>query len=674
MSKKSYESAAESLREQGKSAYFKRKFKTAFAYFEKAAELGDAEAQCRLGEFYDDFGYGFPVDFKKARELYEKSYAQGFMRAGAQLSTLYEDNLAGMRDKKKAEALLDAVCKSDDSIAKFFKALRMLDTESGQSLLREVETDAEFVREFGRLSPLADFVAQDKLPPKERSAALKKLVKNLREQAKHVVSDSAFYFVCGMLLNGEDDDAAEVFLRKSAENGTAEFKAECAYFLWLHGKKGAGTLALESLEQARSIKGMITLGACYLDGSEMPQKEEEAEYWLKNAIKESDPESDKSEIALAEYWLGRLELEMRGNPDLAENYFRSAAEKENEYAAVFLCKLLFSRENPEAFARAEKLADAGAWQGVSVLASCYRDGLGVKKDYSKFLELARRLDEGEISDGTYMLATAYRSGLGVPADIEKAIEIFKRAEKLGDRDAASQIADIYFHSTPADSRAFKWAKKGVEYKDDNAMLILACCYRDGIGTRKNEEKELEWNLQAAEHGNAVGAFNAGLIFYIRDEFRRARELLTFAYENECSPAAAILSKCEFEDGDGDKDAAKKWAEIAIKNEDPAGYPVLGACYLHGVGGVKRDRKRAVELWKKGACLGDKHCARLLEDENETVPAPLTEKQETPQESEPQNAPESADAAGTQIFCVHCGTGNPGFAKFCCVCGKKLEQG
>ena len=86
MAKKSSETPAESLRQQGKTAYFRCDFKTAFELFEKAAELNDAEALCRLGEFYDDFGHGFTVDFKKARALYEKSYALGFARAGTQLS------------------------------------------------------------------------------------------------------------------------------------------------------------------------------------------------------------------------------------------------------------------------------------------------------------------------------------------------------------------------------------------------------------------------------------------------------------------------------------------------------------------------------------------------------------------------------------------------------------
>ena len=666
MAKKSSENPAESLREQGKTAYFRREFKTAFELFEKAAELNDAEALCRLGEFYDDFGHGFPVDFKNARALYEKSYALGFARAGTQLSTLLEDNLAGMRDKKKADELLDEACNRDDPLAKVIKALKTDDEEEGLRLFLEAEADEAFVREFGKFSALVKFTAKTDLTPKEYDKELKKLVKNFQSQAKNVVNDSAFNLLCAVVLSGQDDDAAEMFFRKSAENGPSRSKAECAYFLWSHGKKGAGKLALESVEQSRSTKGMLALGACYLDGSEMPQKAEDAEFWLKKALTESDPEVEAKVIALAEYWLGRLELDLRDNPEAAQNYFRQSAEHGNTGAGIMLCKILFSQDNPEAFEWAQKLAEDNVWQGVSVLASCYRDGLGVKKDYQKFVEYVRKLDENDIADGTYMLATAYQNGLGIPENKDKAIRLFKRADKLGDKDAATQIADIYFHQNPPAPQTFKWAKKGVENESDGAMLILACCYRDGIGTERDPEEELRWNLESAAYGNAVGSFNAGLIYYSQDKYTQARDLLTSAYEKGCINAAAILSKCEFEDEDGDKAAALKWAKIAIEKNDAGGYPVLGACYFHGTGGVKRNRARAIELWRKGAALGDHHCRRLLEDEKEEAPAPLAEQSEAPGKS--------ADSGSQDhVFCVHCGFKNPGFAKFCCACGKKIES-
>ena len=192
MAKKSYENPAESLRKQGKTAYFRREFKTAFELFEKAAKLNDAEALCRLGEFYDDFGHGFPVDFKNARALYEKSYALGFARAGTQLSTLLEDNIAGMRDKKKADELLDEACNRDDPLAKVIKALKTDDAEESLRLFQEAETDEEFVREFGKFSPITKFTAKTDLTPKEYDKELKKLVKNFQSQAKNVVNDSAF--------------------------------------------------------------------------------------------------------------------------------------------------------------------------------------------------------------------------------------------------------------------------------------------------------------------------------------------------------------------------------------------------------------------------------------------------------------------------------------------------
>ncbi len=412
MAKKSSSDSASALLAAGKKAYFKRDFKAAFPLFEKAAELGDAEAQCRLGEFYDDFGHGFSVDFKKARELYEKSYAQGFFRAGAQLSTLFEDNQAGMRDKKKAAELLDEACSHGNPLAKFFKAIKTIAEENhatSRKLFLEAEEDEEFVREFGKLSPLTEFAKKTEEAPEEHEKELEKLVKNFREQAKRVVNDSGFNLLCALILSGEDDDAAETFFLKAAENGPSSTKAECAYFLCLRGKKGAGPLALEAVENLQSVKGMLTLGVCYLDG---------------------------------------------------------------------------------------------------------------------------------------------------------------------------------------------------------------------VGVEHDEDSELEWNLRAAEHGNPVGAFNAGLIHYGRDEYAQARELLSSAYEIGIKDAASVLARCEFEDSDGDDEVALRWAKIAVKNNNSDGYPVLGACYYNGRGGVKRNRARAAKRKTRNAaekrvtertrlCCGNANLLRLL---------------------------------------------------------------
>ena len=75
---------------------------TAFFYYEKAAEQGNATAQFNLGYFYDE-GLGVEQDYKKAKEWYEKAAEQGNATAQFNLGYLYENGLGVEQDYKKAK-------------------------------------------------------------------------------------------------------------------------------------------------------------------------------------------------------------------------------------------------------------------------------------------------------------------------------------------------------------------------------------------------------------------------------------------------------------------------------------------------------------------------------------------------------------------------------------------
>ena len=54
----------------------------------KSAEEGDASAQYRLGQLYDE-GAGVPQDYRQAKEWFEKAAKQGHVGAQLNLGTLY---------------------------------------------------------------------------------------------------------------------------------------------------------------------------------------------------------------------------------------------------------------------------------------------------------------------------------------------------------------------------------------------------------------------------------------------------------------------------------------------------------------------------------------------------------------------------------------------------------
>lgn len=71
-----------------------RNYTLAREWFEKGADVGDADCTFNLGTLYQG-GHGVPRNQSKAVELFEKARAKGSWRACYQLMMLYEGGWAG---------------------------------------------------------------------------------------------------------------------------------------------------------------------------------------------------------------------------------------------------------------------------------------------------------------------------------------------------------------------------------------------------------------------------------------------------------------------------------------------------------------------------------------------------------------------------------------------------
>ena len=76
-----------------------------FAYQKKMADYGNAEAQTKLGEMYEE-GHGTAQDFAVAREWYEKAAAQGYAPASEKIKKLEAREQRAVAAAKAEEARL----------------------------------------------------------------------------------------------------------------------------------------------------------------------------------------------------------------------------------------------------------------------------------------------------------------------------------------------------------------------------------------------------------------------------------------------------------------------------------------------------------------------------------------------------------------------------------------
>lgn len=189
--------------------------------------------------------------------------------------------------------------------------------------------------------------------------------------------------------------------------------------------------------------------------------------------------------------------------------------------------------------------------------------------------------------------------------------------------------------------------QAAENGDEVAMQRLAMAYLKGEnGLEANGEKAVYWNKRLAEAGDPIGMFNLGLHtakgYGTPRDFIKAAEWMEKAASagdpDACAPAeeyrrmADNLKKAETGDAQAQADLAGgymtlggslneagpeddykeclKWANKSANQDNGDGLWILALAYEHGRG-VVQDKKKAVELYKKGAEMGHAKCQHSL---------------------------------------------------------------
>lgn len=131
---------------------------------------------------------------------------------------------------------------------------------------------------------------------------------------------------------------------------------------------------------------------------------------------------------------------------------------------------------------------------------CYYNGKGVGRDYrqaemflSKFLE---GLKSGtRYHNAKYMLAMQYIEGLGIPRDYKKGVAALQPLADVSS-DAMIALARCYENGlgTKKDiEKAFKLYEQAYIFGSTEAAQHLSYCYRNGININKNPIKAAEWS-------------------------------------------------------------------------------------------------------------------------------------------------------------------------------------
>lgn len=194
-------------------------------------------------------------------------------------------------------------------------------------------------------------------------------------------------------------------------------------------------------------------------------------------------------------------------------------------------------------------------------------------------------------------------------DMMSLEEKIEKAEG-GDKFAMAQLAQAYLDGDGEveqdPKQAAYWFRKEAELQDAEGAFNLGLLYAKGFGVERDFVQAAEWMEKAVAWGDGDGAAPA-------KQYRTMAENLKKAQAGDAAAMAEVagtymaMGGSLAQAGAGDDYAESlKWAQKAVDAGCPAGYWPLALAYEHGRG-VQQDKRKAVELYRKGAELGHAAC-------------------------------------------------------------------
>lgn len=110
------------------------------------------------------------------------------------------------------------------------------------------------------------------------------------------------------------------------------------------------------------------------------------------------------------------------------------------------------------------------------------------------LELKKLSDEGD-REAQGVLAYYYQEGINVKKDYEKSLELYLKSAENGNTTSMINIAYLYSNGIGVEQNhkeAFKWNLQAAENDDSSGMFNVSRKYEFGLGVERNPEKATYW--------------------------------------------------------------------------------------------------------------------------------------------------------------------------------------
>lgn len=354
----------------------------ALQWYQKAAEVGDTNAMEMLGVIFE---YYPPPNLDEARRWYQRAADAGDAGAMYSLSTIYGDGRGIAQDKAAEQAWLDKALAAGSGAAY---------QEMARRALRQTPPDREAAEQWLERGALA--------------------------------GDGECAY---QLSRSKDGETALKWLRLGAEkrNPNACF---ALYSRLVQNKDQPADMA----EADRALHCAAELGhgeAMYRLGRSRPPAEAAA--WYERAIRLHHAEALNAYGELLEKGLG-----VPRNPELAKEYFKTAAEMGNFAAYVNYARLIEAYE-PEEAQRWYRAAAEGGYPPAQRIygEQLLHEPFGIYRNDG--IDYLRKAADGKDAQAAFRLGQLYASGENVEKNPEEAKRYFSLAHDLGHPEAQARL-------------------------------------------------------------------------------------------------------------------------------------------------------------------------------------------------------------------------------------------
>ena len=197
----------------------------------------------------------------------------------------------------------------------------------------------------------------------------------------------------------------------------------------------------------------------------------------------------------------------------------------------------------------------------------YRDGNGVRQDFTEAIKWFRKAAEQGCADAQFALAECCENGWGIEEDPDEAVQWYRQAAEQGHAESQCSLA-----STLEDpDEAAKWYRKAAEQGNRAAQWHLGLCYKHGEGVAIEATEAVKWFHKAAEQGSIEGQDFLGGCYRdgqgVAKNYEEAAKWFRRAAEQGDAYAQFDLGTC-YDKGNGvamDAIEAYKWYQLAATN-------------------------------------------------------------------------------------------------------------